>query len=281
MKLEFTAMMLFLCVLLPAVHAGGGPDIDPERVARAYLDARKAGLSFPEVFGNGEQHSDALLYEVQRKLVELQLDEGLTIGGYKGGFIPKASIGGVLFAEGVLKGRPILKRTDFQNLLVEAEIAFQFCAAIKLPVADVAALKALTCNVYPAIELPDAAVRNLDGLLRDLPQLRRALIPTNMAVANVLLGEGKNPNSLDLDHLTIRATHNDVEIGNRDGSTSNDDIWSRVLWIVNEFVLARGYELSAEHIIIPGALTGLHQSTPGHYKVDYGALGEVEFRIEP
>ena len=133
MKLEFTAMMLFLCVLLPAVHAGGGPDIDPERVARAYLDARKAGLSFPEVFGNGEQHSDALLYEVQRKLVELQLDEGLTIGGYKGGFIPKASIGGVLFAEGVLKGRPILKRTDFQNLLLRRKSHFNFAPLLNYP----------------------------------------------------------------------------------------------------------------------------------------------------
>lgn len=281
MKVHLASMLLFLGVLSSAVQAGGGPDLDPETVARTYLDARQSGLVFPDLFGNGQQFSDKMLYEVQRKFVELQLDQGLSIGGYKGGFIPKASVGGVLFAEGLLKGSPTLQRSQFQNLVVEAEIAFQFCGPVGQAFEDVATLKAQTCNVYPAVELPDAAVDNLEELLSDFVQLRQALIPINMAVAKVLLGEGKNPRDIDLDHLDVSVFHDGTRIGYRDGVASDDDIWSRVLWVVNDYILRRGYKLGSDHIIIPGALTGLHPSNTGQYRVDYGSLGAVEFRISP
>ena len=279
---RITIASILLCTLWLTAYAGGGPEPDPGQIARAYVDARKASLAFPEIFANGQSHSDASLYAVQRQYVELLLkEEGLTVGGYKGGFIPKASVGGVLFAEGILKGTPTLKRSNFYNLLVEAEIAFQFCDTIEQPLADVAALQARTCNVFPAIELPDAALENLDDLLSDFSQLRQALVPTNMGVAKVLIGEAKNPQDLDLNRVDINVAHNGTKIGYREGASSTSDIWSRVLWVVNDFVIGRGYKIDAGHIIIPGALTGLHQGKPGQYNVDYGSLGAVEFRIEP
>ena len=32
-------------------------------------------------------------------------------------------------------------------------------------------------------------------------------------------------------------------------------------------------------MIIPGALTGLHPGDPGHYLIDYAALGTIEFDV--
>ena len=101
-----------------------------------------------------------------------------------------------------------------------------------------------------------------------------------MAVAKVLIGEPMEPDAIDLNRLDVSVSHDGSQIGFRDGETSSGDIWSRVLWTINEFVIAEGYALEPHHIIIPGALTGLHPGNLGAYDIDYGALGRIRFTVE-
>ena len=279
MKNTRLVLLASFCLTLAPVHASEEPDAN--YVAGLFHATRHARLPFPDILKINPDLSDEFLYIVQRKFVDKKISNGAVIGGYKGGLIPKAPVGGVLFAHEILDGSPTLKRQNFYNLMVEAEIAFRPCGLIESPLANVEALQEAICEVYPAIELPDAAVENLADLLANIDHFRRLLIPTNMAVSHVLLGGGIKPSDVDLNSLNVRVAFDGGQIGYHEAARSTGDIWSRVLWVVNEFILSRGYVIGQEHIIIPGALTGIHPGEIGQYTVDYGALGQVNFQIQP
>lgn len=272
---------LILCVLtlLCTAIAHAGQRADPAYIAELLFTAHEHAQPFPDIVRINPALDDPQLYAIQHRFVALRLAAGDSIGGYKGGFIPRAPLGGVLLASGRLTGAPVIERDGFQSLLVEAEIGFRLCTRRTLPFADVETLRAATCAVFPAIELPDAAFANLASLREDFTRLRRLLVATNVAASHVLTGPERAPAGLDLDRLDVRVVHDGNEIGVRPGATSDDDIWQRLLWTINEFVIANGYTVEPSHVIIPGALTGLHPGKPGHYAVDYGALGEVEFTL--
>ena len=118
-------------------------------------------------------------------------------------------------------------------------------------------------------------------LRKNFPHLRKFLIATNVAVAHVLLGPARDPNTLDINKLTVRVTHNGEQIGYRDGAKAQGDLWEYVLWVVNDFVLKNGYTIEPDHIIIPGNLTGLHPGKPGDYRADFGELGAIDFKVIP
>lgn len=274
-------LRLMLCALVflchPITHAA--EHADTAYIAELLHAAHERAQPFPDIVRINPALDDAQLYAIQRRYIARRIAAGDRIGGYKGGFIPRAPLGGVLFAGGHLTGTPVIERERFQSLLVEAEIGFRLCARQAVPFADVAALRAATCGVFPAVELPDAAFADLASLRADFAHLRQLLIATNVAASHVLTGTVRNPAGLDLDRLDVRVVHEGNEIGARPGATSDDDIWQRLLWTINAFVIANGYTVEPTHVIIPGALTGLHPGKPGHYAVDYGALGRVEFDI--
>jgi 2-keto-4-pentenoate hydratase len=277
LKIVRISVLAAVCVLGTPPRAADQPDA--QYVAELLFAAQQARTRFPDVLRINPNLDEPFLYDVQKRFITARLRDGARVGGYKGGFIPKAPIAGVLFANGIVRGSPTIEREDFQSLLVEAEIAFRFCGRLSAELDNVAALKSAVCEIYPAIELPDAALPALDRLLKDFLHLRGLLIATNMASSHLLLGEGIDPADIDLDALDIRVEFDGTEIGFRDGIKSEDRIWHRVLWIVNEYVLPNGYDITPEHVIIPGALTGIHPGKPGSYDIDYGALGRIEFRI--
>lgn len=272
---------LILCTLtlLCATIADAAEQADTAYIAEVLHAAHANARPFPDIVRINPALDEAELYAIQQRFVALRLAAGDRIGGYKGGFIPRAPVGGVLFAGGHLTGTPLVRRERFQSLLVEAEIGFSLCEPRSAPFADTASLRAATCAAYPAVELPDAAFTDLAALRENFDHLRRLLIATNIAASHLLTGEARHPAGLDLDRLDVRVMHDGTEIGARPGADSEDDIWRRLLWTINEFVIAHGYTIAPDHIIIPGALTGLHPGKPGHYMVDYGALGRVEFDI--
>lgn len=272
---------LMLCTLtllcVSTIHAA--ERADTAYIAELLYAAHERAQPFPDIVRINPALDDAQLYAIQHRYIALRIAAGDGIGGYKGGFIPRAPLGGVLFAGSHLTGAPVIERDRFQSLLVEAEIGFRLCARQTVPFADVTSLRAATCAVFPAVELPDAAFADLASLRENFVHLRQLLIATNVAASHVLTGTPRNPAGLDLDRLDVRVVHDGNEIGARSGATSDDDIWQRLLWTINEFVIANGYTVEPTHVIIPGALTGLHPGKPGHYAVDYDALGRVEFEI--
>ncbi|HCU90224.1 MAG TPA: hypothetical protein DGR97_09780 [Gammaproteobacteria bacterium] len=277
MKVLQTMLFSAFYLISLASYAVTTPDV--HYIAKLFSTAQKSSAYFPDIIKINPYLEESLLYEIQKRFVALKVEDGSSIAGYKGGFIPKAPIGGVLFSNGMLRGLETIKRANFQSLLIEAEIAFKFCQSISAPISNIAALKSSTCSVSPAVELPDAAFRNLDQLKQDVIHLRRLLIPTNVAASHLLLGDGMEPDAVDLDRLDIKVDLNNTQIGFREGMDSNNNIWAQVLWVINDFVIANGYTITPDQVIIPGSLTGLHPGRTGNYRVDYGALGTIEFEV--
>ncbi|MBM4228045.1 MAG: hypothetical protein FJ164_09895 [Gammaproteobacteria bacterium] len=274
-----TAAMFFL--LLWSV-AGLAATSVPEatELAERLLAAEAAREPYPELGREYPALTDADLLAVQRAYLKARLAAGQRVGGYKGGFIPVAPIGGVLYAEGLLQAPGDVPLNTFVAPLVEAEIAFEFCSPVKQRLADVAALKAAVCRLRPAIELPDGALAELEAMKQDLPRLRRALIPHNIATRKVLLGTAVAAETVDVNRVPVTARHAGKIIGERVVSADKPDLWASVLWVVNEYALVEGQGLEVGQIIIPGNLTGIHPGVSGIYEVDYGPLGKVRFTLE-
>lgn len=274
------ATLLAGLALTATAHADSGtkaPDLD--YLARLITEAADARHPFPELARINPALDMEALYGVQARYVQSRLGRGERIGGFKGGFIPQHPIGGVLFADGLRERPAEVKRDEFHLLLVEAEIAFELCAPVRAPLPDVSAVKAVVCRLRPAVELPDAALHDLADLKQDLPRLARALVPNDIATRDVALGTAVDAGDIDLSQVAVTARHDGTLLGERKASPANEDLWEAVRWIVNEFALARGYAVEAGHIVMPGNLTGLHPGAPGEWRIDYGPLGAVSFRI--
>ena len=139
MKFIQSALFAVCCLIGQAPHAVVTPDA--QYMAELFFAAQKSSTYFPDIIKINPELDESLLYEIQKRFVALQVKAGSSIGGYKGGFIPKAPVGGVLFAKGILHGSPTIDRANFQGLLVEAEIAFRLCQSVSTPVASIAELK--------------------------------------------------------------------------------------------------------------------------------------------
>lgn len=270
-------MALMLIGVAPCLMAEtAGRDLDYMAVLQR--EARAARRPYPDFARIDPALDDAMLYAVQHRFVAGDLADGQVIGGFKGGFFPSAPLGGVLFRAGFVADGARVDPQEYVSLLIEAEIGFEFCAPVSAPLADVAALQAVVCRLRPVVELPDAAVHDLDLLKQDPLRLRRALIPNNVATRTVLLGAPIKAGTVDPADVDVVARHDGVVIGRR-AAAPRPDLWQAVLWVVNDFVLRHGYTLVAGQIIIPGNLTGLHPGQPGHYAFDFGGLGKVEFTV--
>ena len=211
---------------------------EPAVLAARLVEAADERRVFPELAREYPGLDDAALFAVQDLFVQHKVAGGAKISGFKGGFIPVASVGGVLFEDGFLDSPAQLDTRDFVGLLIEAEIGFEFCEPVTAPLADVAALRAKVCRLRPAVELPDAALAEMDVLKTDLPRLRRALIPPNMATRNVLLGAAVPADAVDVNALPVRTLRNGELIGERKPGAPVPDLWESVRWIVNAHALA-------------------------------------------
>lgn len=253
---------------------------DAKALAARLLAAEAAREPYPELAREFPALTDRALLDIQRAYLEEKLAGGQRVGGFKGGFVPVAPIGGVLYADGLLQAPGDVPLNTFVSPLVEAEIAFEFCQPVTQRLADVAALKAVVCRLRPAVELPDGALAELEAMKQDLPRLRRALIPHNIATRKVMLGAPVPAEQVDVNAVPVVTRHGGKTIGERVVSPDKPDLWASVLWVVNEYALAEGYRIEAGQVIIPGNLTGLHPGVSGVYEVDYGPLGVVRFTLE-
>lgn len=260
--------------------AANEPSADVNYMGHLVYEAKRAGRLYPDFYRINPGLGDRHLYAVQKNYVQRQLAEGDSIAGFKGGFIPQAPVGGVVLGAGVLRSGTTTRLADFRLLVIEAEFAFRFCAAVNTPLVDVAALKKAVCEIAPALEVADGALPDFAEVKADFVHLRKALIPLNVAYSKVVFGDPVATVGLDLDSIPVSMSHNGVEIGVRD-LDQVADLWSKVLWIVNDFALAEGYPIRAGHFIIPGNQTGIHIGMAGHYRANFGALGQVELQVAP
>lgn len=140
-------------------------------------------------------------YKIQRDLVDLKLEKGLTIVGPKMGLTSKAKmdqmnvkdpIYGYIFSNMIHEGGSNISRKELIHPKVEAEIAFVLAEDIEGPGITAAQVLRATAYIVPAIEIIDSRYENFKFTLPDV-------IADNASSSKVVLGDKiKLPNDLDL-----------------------------------------------------------------------------------
>ena len=183
---------------------------------------------------------------------------------------------GVLFSNGErLAQRPI--QTD-RPVMLETELGFRLNASITDAIEEHSAANYIE-HVAPMIEL---AAPNLQQRPNAVD-----LIASNSATYGYITGNPFQADwratdaasaSPDLDRLNISLfQQNDLLHAEVAGSIMQGQ-WHAVTWLINE-VLAQGYTLSPEHLLMTGSVGALHPGKPGEYRGEYGQLGSIGFNL--
>lgn len=219
-------------------------------------------------------------YRIQHAYVaQLAASDG--IAGYKSALTAAAMqranglsepITGVLMSSGARGAGASIASSDYRMLLLETELAFRLKTPVTSPISDVSQLRAVVGGCAPAIELADPGFGATKFRGEDL-------IATNSASAGWIEGETREVDDLDLNAQTVRFYRDDELLHEAESRVVLDDQWQALLWLINQ-TIAQGYEIAPSHLLLTGAIGGAHPGKPGHYRAQFGDLGELSFRVQ-
>lgn len=220
-------------------------------------------------------------YEIQAELARLREAKGEMAMGYKNGLSSAAvqkrfGVTGPIVAtlfKSMFRWPGTLYRKNFVIMLIEPEIGFRFGRDITKPIEDIESLKRAVAIVFPAVELPDFA-------FKDMKQVTGSdIVATNAIARKILVGKAVAVRAKDLDAVTVKLFHNGQEITSGVGKNAPGGQWGALKWTVNA-ALARGGKVKSGDVIITGILTKLIPGKPGKYVADYGDFGRMEFEYK-
>jgi len=214
-------------------------------------------------------------YDFQESFVARFEDE---LAGYKlgltwgVGFNAKEPVYGRLFRSMLRENNDSIYLSDFVKPMLELEIAYIFGDDVTYPV-TLEDLQAAVDKIAPAVELPDMLFKNLSDLdWKDL-------IALDVAPRRVIIGEVMDPHGVDVNTIAAAAKYKGQIVAQ--GVATNNmwgDQWSALLFLVEKLHL-RGYQIKAGDFVITGAMNSLAFIERGNYRVDYGELGTIKFKV--
>lgn len=227
-------------------------------------------------------------YRVQDAWVSHKLAQGRRVYGHKIGLTSRAMqkssninepdygvlLDDMVFAEGseIPAGRFIVPR-------VEVELAFLLDKDLSGPHCTVFDVLGATAYVFPAIEIIDARIQQLDPETKATRKVFDT-ISDNAANAGIVTGgRPVRPFDFDLRWLGALLYKNGVieETGVAAGVLNHPA--NGVAWLANKYA-AHGRRLEAGQVILAGSFTRPVEADPGDvFHADYGPLGGVTLRF--
>lgn len=269
----FLSVSLALCALACSCASR-----EASKKAEGLLAAHQAGRSIPRLSAERPALDLKEAYRIQKAYVEKRL-AGDRIAGFKAGITSTAAqarfgvpgpVSGVLFDSG--RSGPKAERKGARRMMIEAEIGFVVGKKLTRPVRDEAELRAAVRAVLPVVELPDLGFDDPGRLTG--PDVAAA----NVGSFRFIPGKERFPEGVELRSVPVTLTRGKRGLGSGRGSDVMGDPWRAARWVVNR-VVEQGYVIEPGHVIITGALGGMHPGRPGKYAADYGDLGRIEFEI--
>lgn len=218
-------------------------------------------------------------YEIQAAYVKLRLTKD-AVAGFKAGLTnseSQASFGinrpifGVLLKSGNFSNMPTISLKKYHHLMVETEIGFITKKPIKQTVNSVTELKSYIGQVVPVIELPDVgfAMRSFTA-----PEL----IAGNTGSTGYIIHQGIDLYNEDINSLTVSLLYNDVIVNQGQGEDAMGDQWEALRWLVNQ-VIAHGWTIEKDNLLITGALGDIISAKPGTYRAQFNDGAQIEFNF--
>jgi len=253
-----------------------------EDVVKTILDARAAVKQFPLPSAALADLTMDKAYGLQKKLAAALVAKGDKISGFKAGLTSEAgqkkfgvdgALLGPLFAPGELAPGAEVDSKQFVRLFIETEVGYVAGEKITKPVPDVAALKKMIKEVFPAVELPDlrfADMKNLKGA---------DIVADAVGSAKYIVGKRIPADKVDVGEVKVTLTLDGQEVNKGAAADTLGDQWKALLWLVNG-TLAQGYSIEAGQILITGAMGNMIPGKPGKYEGDWGSLGKLSWTVK-
>lgn len=250
----------------------------PAELARTLDAARLARRTVPQLTKALPDLTLDHAFQVQDEGVRLRVAAGDRVAGYKMGLTSKAKmeqmgvnlpIAGVLLESMRRANGGVAELKGLIHPRIEPELAFILARDLKGRVSPEEALAACS-GVCAALEIIDSRYEAFAFKLPDV-------VADNCSACGFVLGEVRDPKSLDLDRLAI-----ELKVGGQTvASGSSDAIFGHPPAAVAELaamLASRGLHLPAGSVVLSGAATQAVSFEPGETRAVVQGLGEVSIR---
>ncbi len=257
-------------------------EIDIQKIAEELYQAERGRYEIDKISAAhpGMRVEDS--YEVQKKLVQMRLEDGEKLIGMKIGLTSKAmqetigidvpDYGHLTDAMILLEGQPC-KMEELIQPKVEGEIVFFLKKDLKGPGVTVADVYDAVEYVAPSIEIVDSRIRSWDVTLIDT-------VADNGSSGKIVVGSRVVPIT-DVDmRLTGMTMEKNGELVNS-GTTA--EVWGNpaasVAWLANE-LSKYGIEMKAGSMVLSGAVTASPIAEAGdNFTVSFHGMGSVSVKF--
>ncbi|GAB6166029.1 hypothetical protein JCM19992_20290 [Thermostilla marina] len=225
-------------------------------------------------------------YCVQRVLAERLEAERGAIAGYKVAYASRAAqeqfgmnepARGPLYAIQRLPSGSRVLQSDFNELMLEVEIAFTIGKRIDGPIVDVASLKPLVRSVHVAFDAGDFPYDS-----RVAKPTAADMIAVGTGSHRFVLGPACDPMTSDVDDITLTLYRNGTAIRTSSTREVLGTPWNSLLWCVNH-LHRYGLTLEPGLVVLTGTAAPAYRVTGddirGRYRGEAQGLGAVELEI--
>lgn len=267
-----------LAVLCICWTAQGMADETADELAAKLYQAYEHSAPMPNLSKEYPMNM-SLAYEVQKSFVKSILQKE-KIAGFKAGltsdeaqaeFNINRPIIGVLFKKGHRTNESTFILKNFNGLMIEAELGYIVKRRIHKKVNSIEELKRYISQVIPVVELPDVA---FESTLKEAVDL----VSVNTGSAYYMPEHKANLIGEDVNGITVTMSHNNNVILQGQGKDALGDQWEALRWLVNQ-ILAHGWVIEKDYLLITGALGGMTEARPGQYKVQYNNGSVLTFQV--
>lgn len=253
---------------------------DPTKeIADQILKAKRAHQRTPNVSEKGINEV-ASAYRVQKAYVRANqafdpiagFKACLTTQDMQQQFGINRMVFGVLFKGGDKSRSPTIPLKPCQCLTIETELGFITNKPIYKTVHSIEELKSYIGAVVPVIEIPDMAFEHEPFNAIDLAG-------GNGAAYCYVINRDVNWINRSLNTITVTLFYNGKTIVNQgQGRDALGDQWEALRWLVNQ-VIAEGWTIKAQHLLITGALGEAIPAKPGRYTARFDEGNEMSVTI--
>jgi 2-keto-4-pentenoate hydratase len=253
-----------------------------EEVIKTVLDARAAVKPFPNPSAKLPDLTVEKAYDMQKKLVKALVAKGETVSVFKGGLTTEAAqkkfgvndaLVGQIFKSGELGPDAMVNSKDFVRLFVEQEVGYVIGQKISQPVKDVASLKTMIKEVFPAVELPDLRFEDMKTIKGP------DIIVDAVGSAKYIVGKKMPVDKVDVSKVEVTLKLDGQPVNQGKASDCLGDQWKAALWLVNTAV-AKGWTIEPGQMLITGAMGTMIPGKPGKYEGDWGSLGTLSWTVK-
>lgn len=273
---------ILLCVAAAIILVSSAAWAAEDAAIAAMVKARGEVKPIPNPSSQIEGLDVKKAYDVQKRLVKAFEAKGEKVSGFKAGLTSEATqkrfgvsapLLAPMFKSGEMGDKAVVKTKNFVKAFLETEIGYVIGQRIDKPVEDVASLKKMVKEVFPAIELPDLRFADLKAVKGP------DLIADGVGAAQYIVGKRMPADKVDVSTIKVTLTLDGKEVNTGTASEALGDQWKALLWLVNGAV-EQGWTLEPGYLFITGALGQMIPCKPGSYKGDWGPLGTISFTAE-